>query len=948
MTKFLQFLLTICCAPLLFAEDVMPDQGTEFFTFPELLSLSENPRPTGPLKEKMDRFFRTPIVSNAAWREGHRREPKTHPQLGDHIRVASWNIEKSFHVDRAANYIGSAEAYAADLEARRLDLSGSRHNMLRQQRRINGADILILQEMDIGVSRSDYVDAAKLMAENLNMNYAYAPAQLEVDPVLLGLEKSLNRAGEIMESYEVDRARYKGVFGSAVLSRYPIKKVICFPLITQPYDWYTEEVKIPSTVESGKRFAAHELFHNDVKRELKAGGGRPFFRVDLHVPGIPHDTLTVINVHLEIKCPPSEREAQMKEILSYIKDIRHHVVMMGDHNSSAVDISPTNLKNIGQSLATDKSNWVSGLTTLLTPQSTTINTARRAGNVVKNFHDPLAPNIPVLLPNKVKPMFDRIGKFRFDDGAVFDFRGDAERSISGVGRSLANSNERSSYKGFQPSFSVKRPIGILGLDRLDWVFVKRSQRYEGSADGPYRLAPHFGETLHEFNSNLSAGPVSDHSPNIVDLPFGEPDFSKIKRETFLPIRYEENWDHLIDPPDTLRLSLSDRMKWIPFGKERANNTDQSSTYSLGFNTRLRTLGRDLGEPEELTLEYQARFFGDVQLASGWRGFAEVLLGGGLNDDPARLAPSEEVFDILNAFIETRQDLARVRLGRQMFELGEGRLLSINPWAPTLRSWDGAAVETRGAFGDARLFGGQLVDVENDVFNVSSGDDRIAGLDLRSRHGLGAYLLANRQDELDRETFTGGLSGNRTWGDLDLQGELALQRGDVDGEDQKAAMLSVEIGYLMKQLPLYPRFWLGFDFASGDDDPVDPDRETFDALYGNTHDYLGISDVVGRRNLTAFSQGIQLAPNGETSFGISHHLFMRAEQEDAVYRANGEAYAEAELGSGDVIGNEIDLTYHFRINPNWRTTFGYGILFADDAFADESTRQTLFGQMEWIY
>jgi len=939
MYKFLIFLF---CLPALCAQDVMPDQGTEFMTYPELVSLSKNPWPEGALKEKMKRFFQTPIVSNWAWREGYRPEPKKHPQLGNHIRVASWNIEKSFQVERAADYIGSAESYAIDVPLLKHDFLGLRQNMMRQQRRINGADILILQEMDIGVSRSEYVDGAKLMAERLNMNYAYAPAQLEVDPVLLGLDLLTNRAGTVIESFEVDPERYKGVFGSAVLSRFPIKDVICFPLKTQPYDWYTEERKIPSAVEGGKRFATRALFRNYTKRELKAGGGRPFFRVDLHVPGLPKDTLTVINVHLEIKCPPSGREAQIKEILSYIKHIDHHVVLMGDFNASAIDVSPTNLKKLGSRFATDKSNWLSALVTVLTPQSATINAARRAGNALKNFQDPLAPNFPVVFANKVKPMFDRIQEFRFDDGAVFDCRGDAERSVFGIERPLANSNQRSRYKGFHQSFSVKRPIGFVGLQRLDWAFIKRAKRYEGTSDGPYALAPHFGETLFEFNCSLE-NPVSDHSPNILELPIGEPDFSKTKRDYFHPIRYQENWVHISDPPDTMRLSLSDRMKSNSFGH------DPENTYSLGFNLRLRYLDRDLGtKSDDKTFETNARVHGDLRFASGWRAFAEGFLSVTSDDDPARLAESEESIGIANAFVEYHQAAGALRLGRQMFDIGEGRLLSINPWASTLRSWDGAAVETGDDDWDARLFGGWLVEGDRDRFNSSNDDQLLAGLEVNSASGIGAYLLANRKEQLDRKTLTGGLRGKRYWGGFDANGEVALQAGKAGSDDQEGLMLSAEVGYLSHELPYHPRIWLGFDFASGDDDPNDADLKTFDALYGNTHHSLGIADVVGRRNLISISQGIQLAPNGETSLGISHHWLLRAEEEDAIYQANGKPYDEAQIGTGDVIGSELNLTYHFRLNPNWRATLGYGTLFADDAFVDDSNRQTFFGQVEWIY
>jgi hypothetical protein len=39
--------------------------------------------------------------------------------------------------------------------------------------------------------------------------------------------------------------------------------------------------------------------------------------------------------------------------------------------------------------------------------------------------------------------------------------------------------------------------------------------------GPYRFAPHYGETLTELNNNLHVK-IFDHEPNVVDIPFLEP------------------------------------------------------------------------------------------------------------------------------------------------------------------------------------------------------------------------------------------------------------------------------------------------------------------------------------------------------------------------------------------------------------------------------------------
>ncbi|MEM7394975.1 MAG: alginate export family protein, partial [Verrucomicrobiota bacterium] len=493
--------------------------------------------------------------------------------------------------------------------------------------------------------------------------------------------------------------------------------------------------------------------------------------------------------------------------LGYIKDLKSHVVLMGDYNSASVDISPTNLRKIGTSFATDKSNWLSALITVLTPQSTAINTSRRIGNAWKNYQDPLAPNIPVVLPNKVKPMFDRIGEFRFDDGAVFDCRGDARRSITGVERPLANANHRSRYKGFKHSFSVKRPIGLIGQQRLDWVFVKRRHRYEGVSDGPYRLSPHFGETLYEFNCGLKGGPVSDHSPNIVELPLEEPDFTGVHLGTFKPTRYDETWPHLMDPPDTKRLTFSERLKCRPLDASHHN------VYHLGFNARVRWLNRDLeSQGRSEGLEFQGRFHAALELKSGWRFYAEGISAVVEDADAAGLSSeAEDNIDLLNAFVEAPFGPARLRLGRQMFEIGEGRVLSMNPWAGLPTSWDGFHLQ----LGEARLFGGWRVELNEDSFNEADTDESMLGFDLNLPAGWGAYALFNQFDKTDAELATLGLRYTAQFGGFDLDAEAAVQVGDSGDRDHLAGMASGEIGYLFADMPALPRPWIGIDYASGD-------------------------------------------------------------------------------------------------------------------------------------
>ncbi|HSI65664.1 MAG TPA: hypothetical protein VLE43_21235, partial [Candidatus Saccharimonadia bacterium] len=320
----------------------------------------------------------------------------------------------------------------------------------------------------------------------------------------------------------VDKAQYKGAFGSAVLSRYPIINARVIPL-KQAYDWHEGEKKRADLVEHGRRLGSEIAFASEIRRELKVGG-RCFFRVDIAVPQVPGGVVTLVNNHLEIKTTPKGREEQMVEILSHLKNVPHPLIMAGDHNSAPEDLSPTSLvRVVWRQVNTPEAimHTAVRVSDLVTGTVVPGYRERSILNVLKNFQNPLAPDIPILFPNPVRGMFEQVRDHRFADGTVFDFRGDANRSINRSGGILANGNEHRLW-GHRTTFSVKRPIGPLGRYRLDWFFVRSGYLKDpNDNDASYRFAPHFGETLAEFNDSVKPK-FSDHRPIVVDIPFEEP------------------------------------------------------------------------------------------------------------------------------------------------------------------------------------------------------------------------------------------------------------------------------------------------------------------------------------------------------------------------------------------------------------------------------------------
>jgi endonuclease/exonuclease/phosphatase family metal-dependent hydrolase len=441
--------------------------------------------------------------------------------------LASWNIgeEELFHLKDTIKVFSSADQFRSLINLSKAPEGSSKYKeILRQRERLAHADIIVLQEVNVGVKRSEYRDEAKDFAKVLKMNYAFGDEQLEIDPVLLGLEKIYYKNGVTVDKeetalYAADPARYKGALGNAVFSRYPIKKVRVFQLKHVPYDWYAAQKENPGFIEKVRETGSEIILETEFTRSIRVGT-QIYFRVDLDVPGLPENTLTVINIHLEINCTPKEREIQLAEILSYMKSIKHPVILVGDYNAAPDDLSATSVKRIVTRTIKNPTTWLSTAVTYLLPQALIINTTRFVGNFTKNLQDPLSPDISVIFPNPLHALFSMIQNYRFNDGGAFDFRGDSQRSINGKGGALANSNERG-FKGFKTTWSVQRPISFIGKYRLDWVFVKSVLKDPYDKSGPYRLAPHFGETLEELNTSLKV-PVSDHHPNVVDIPFQEP------------------------------------------------------------------------------------------------------------------------------------------------------------------------------------------------------------------------------------------------------------------------------------------------------------------------------------------------------------------------------------------------------------------------------------------
>jgi len=525
MNKFALTALTFCLLPLLIFTThpaVKAQQQPELFTYDELLQLYETPTLPEPLQVKLDRLLTTPFVSNTA-STGVRVLPRS-PQLGTFVRVVQWNIERGIEFDAIKAALTNANQLARLIDASSHPRGSSdRKTILQQVALLKQADVIVLNEVDWGMKRTDYRNVAADLAAALRMNYAYGVEFVEVDPIALGTEEfeevSAEDRAKLKTQIAVDKSRYRGLHGTAIFSRFPLENVRLQPFEQQPHDWYKEERESVRPLEAGKRKAGDLVFREKVEREVRRGG-RMMMTAEIADERIPGGRMTIVATHLEDKTKPEGRRKQLEELLSRISAATTTVVVAGDMNTSTHDGTPLSIERALKNRLGSKSFWAKQALGILT--GVKLPTLLLTGmNTYRTQADPTVKSIPLVASNPEAEFFEKLKDFRFADGNSFDFRGERERSIGRKDDPLANSNERGD-KGFVTTFEVERTIAFVGKFKLDWIFVRPPTLTEPySKDAPHKFAPHFGRTLKLLN-DAPKDRISDHAPIMVDLPIAEP------------------------------------------------------------------------------------------------------------------------------------------------------------------------------------------------------------------------------------------------------------------------------------------------------------------------------------------------------------------------------------------------------------------------------------------
>lgn len=502
---------------LTFTQPIQGQPGPPLLSYNELVALYETDPPSEELSNKLARLLTTPFVNNSMGVRAPRVIRTSTPQ-GSAIRVATWNIERGLEFDAVRAALTNDQRFFRRLAVEMRGKDFNLTSVLEQAAALSRADIIILNEVDWGLKRTNYRNVAKELATAMRMNYVFGVEFVEVDPLTLGTETLEGETSadkeQIIQNLAVDKHRTLGLHGTAILSRFPLRNSRIVRFVNQGHDWYLGEKDGVSKLEAGKRKGAKLVFGEKIMREVRRGG-RMMLMAEISDESIPGDAVTVVATHLEGKGKPSARAKQLEEVLTEIKSIEHPVILAGDMNTSGTDSTPTSFerevkKRLGSTKfwATQGIKYATGVGLLY---DITVGLVK----MQRTKNDPTVKSVRFVSENPEEKFFDTLKDFRFADGNAFDFRGSKTHSTGASGETLSDSNERGG-KGFVSTLELKGKFNI--EMKLDWIFVKPLNLSDpDDRDQPFVFAPQFGRTLKTLNYSLKDR-ISDHNPLIVDLP----------------------------------------------------------------------------------------------------------------------------------------------------------------------------------------------------------------------------------------------------------------------------------------------------------------------------------------------------------------------------------------------------------------------------------------------
>jgi hypothetical protein len=285
-----------------------------------------------------------------------------------------------------------------------------------------------------------------------------------------------------------------------------------------------------------------------------------------------------------------------------------------------------------------------------------------------------------------------------------------------------------------------------------------------------------------------------------------------------------------------------------------------------------------------------------------------------------------------------------KAGRQSIACADKRIFGPGEWGNVGRYWWDAAKlywHTKPVKVDL-LYGRQIVS-EPSSFNDEHFPYQMGALYAQFRSITnGSFTFKPDAFYVGRYDTHGNLKGESGTGDeirhtlgfradgqfgrgWDYYGTFAGQFGEYGKDDIATLGVIAGLGYTWKA-DWKPRWGVEFAYASGDDDPTDGTRGTFDNVYGAADAYYyGWMNLVGWVNLEDYQMSFAVRPTKDLKLWVEYNYFRLASATDAWYYGDGKAVRRDATGqAGQELGHEINVLGQWKLHKTLELLGGYGL------------------------
>ena len=365
-------------------------------------------------------------------------------------------------------------------------------------------------------------------------------------------------------------------------------------------------------------------------------------------------------------------------------------------------------------------------------------------------------------------------------------------------------------------------------------------------------------------------------------------------------------------------------------------------FTGGYRARFEAYSGNNFMPQASDSYFLTRFrFGLLLKPASWfKVYTELQDADAFLKNQPLVPPYQETWDLRRAYVDIgniQEGRIGIRAGRQDLNFGDGRLVGTSYWRNASRGFDAVQVATNWAWISATAFAASQVIIHANGLSHHQPGNNLYGLDGKLRKIVPKAIVEpflfwrvtpqQRTEEGDRGNLDEKTAGVRLAGTVlerwDYDAEAARQFGSLGADRIRAWAWMGIAGYTFADVRFKTRLFGEYDFASGDGNPKDGVRGTFDQLFPNIHDHLGLADQFGWQNLRATRAGARIWLRRNWIVASAWNDFWLARATDGFYNSSSTILAIDPKGrSGTHIAEEYDIQTSYRFDRNLELGTGY--------------------------